>query len=216
MPIPFTLGKIKGEFPVGWHETTLKQVIDYGKQTNEFSFCERMEVFTGISRKLWNDLEINQANVAWFNTMVQWTRSMPDWTSYPVPEKVTINGKEIHINKRMELKVIGQLQKWAERCGSKLIPIKEADGIKAIPFDIWADAIAIFLQPEYTGKKFDPDTLDEMLPHVMKLPAIEAMPLGNFFLKVQENLKIESEQLSIRRMQKLLKRREKDSTALVS
>lgn len=186
MPTPFILGNKPANIPSGYHELTLGQFIGLSTLTDFQDVCLILQVLTGIPAQDWNDADLNTLNIAILNDSLMWLHNKAGFDKWLVPDNITINGKVCQVPKRIEIKTLGQKAAFDRHITSEV----SVDGGQAIltPRHM-AKAIAIYMQPEYTGQKFNPDELDKMEGYVKELSVMEAVPLATFFLRKLLNLK---------------------------
>lgn len=187
MPTPFLLAGQKADIPCGYHELSLGQFIDLSALADHSDICAVLEIFTGVKKKVWNDADLNSLSVALLNEALSWVSKKVEWNKLPVPQKVTLKGKEVTVPKKLETKTFGQRSAF-DRFITNNIKV-DMDGNGTLTPELMTDAIAIYLQPEYTGEKFNPDKLGEMKEIVDALPVTEAVPLATFFLRQLIGLK---------------------------
>lgn len=181
MPTQFTLGNQKASIPASYSEMTLGQFTALTQLQDPNDYSAVLEILSGIKSKLWNDAELNSVNIAALNASLAWLSTKVDWSAYPVVDKVTLGEKEIQVPKKIELKTLGQKMAFDRFVTHNIQANGEDSG--TLPAQLLTDAIAIYLQPEYTGEKFNSDKLGQVKELVDKLPVTTAVPLAAFFLK---------------------------------
>jgi hypothetical protein len=186
MPTPFILGSKQANIPSGYHELTLGQFVELSTLTDLQDVCLILQALTGVSAQDWNDAELNALNIALLNNALIWLHEKAGFDKWPVPDNITINGKACEVPKRIEIKTLGQKAAFDRYITNEV----SVDGGQTIltPRHM-VKAIAIYMQPEYTGQKFNPDELDKMEGYVKGLSVMEAVPLATFFLRKLLNLK---------------------------
>lgn len=197
MPTPFILGNKKANIPLGYHELTLGQYVDLSTLTDFQDVCLILQVLTGVTAQEWNDADLNTLNIAILNDSLMWLHNKPGFDKWPVPDKITLNGKECEVPKRLEIKTLGQKAAF-DRYITHEISIEAGQGILTPRHMV--KAIAIYMQPEYTGQKFNPDELNKMEGFVKELSVMESVPIATFFLRKLLNLKSVRIKLSIPKM----------------
>lgn len=134
-----------------------------------------------------------------------------DITSYyniprQLPEFVTINGKKVIIPRDLAIKTQGQFMAFKNGV-LKFVQVTEDGKFICNTPSAYADAMAIYLQPEYTGKPFDYDNIHHMVGFCRNLPVTEVMPVAAFFLKKYLRSVSEELQSNIRSQQASKSRR---------
>lgn len=178
--IAATINGKKVAFPASWAEVTVDQFfkirsIDPGKEQAQV-ICEVLDILTGIPASTWYDMEANQVSTDTILGLIEFIKEPIQWEGLEVPKEVVLNGKTCKVPKDLELKTYGQ----AVLFESKVLPVVLDKGELT---DVLKTALAIYLQPIYTGEKFDGEKLEEMEEVVGALPIYTAFPVANFFFR---------------------------------
>jgi hypothetical protein len=172
---PFKFGSKKINIPAGYHELTVKQfqalsaLSDKGDLKN--NFFDILEVFTGIAAQVWFDAELTELAETQLLTALMWVADFPEWEKIPMPNKITVGKKKIVIPKDLSIKAFGQRMHFKQVTNGKNI------------FDAMPQALAAYLQPLYTNKKFNPDEIEPMVALCGECNLFEAFPVATFFLR---------------------------------
>jgi hypothetical protein len=178
--ITATINGKKVAFPASWAEVTVNQFfnirsIDPKKEQAQVIF-EVLDILTGIPASTWYDMEANQVSTDTILGLIEFIKEPIEWEGLEVPKEVVLNGKTCKVPKDLELKTYGQ----AVLFESKILPVVLDKGELT---DVLKTALAIYLQPIYTGEKFDGEKLEEMEEVVGALPIYTAFPVANFFFR---------------------------------
>lgn len=182
------------QFPTSWAEVTVRQffaiknIDPNDKQYN--AVCKMLEVFTGIKAAEWFDMEATEVDTNTILLLLEFCKDPINWESLKKPESITVQGKEIKIPTDISLSTYGQIVVF----DTTVIPkVHESGNI----IDVVHTAVAIFIQPLITGKKFDGNKLSETESMVLDLPIYQVFPLASFFLREYFSYLIKSESSSI-------------------
>lgn len=167
-------------FPASWSEVTVDQFfkirsIDPAKEQAQV-ICEVLEILTGIPASTWYDMDAKEADTNVILSLIEFIKEPIEWQGLEVPKEVTLGGKVCKVPKDLHLKTYGQ----AVLFESKILPVVLEKGDFT---DVLRTALAIYLQPVYTGEKFDGERLEETEALVGALPIYTAFPVANFFFR---------------------------------
>ena len=178
--IAATINSKKVSFPASWAEVTVDQFyrirsID-PKKEQALVICEVLEILTGIPAATWYDMEAREDDTNTILGLIEFIKDPIEWEGLEVPKEVTLGGKLCKVPKDLSLKTYGQ----AVLFESKVLPVVLEKGELT---DVLKTALAIYLQPIYTGEKFDGEKLEDMEEVVGAMPIYTAFPVANFFFR---------------------------------
>lgn len=168
------------DFPQSWSEVTVSQFLAIRSMPEHsepyFVLCKALEIFSGIPAKEWFDMPAEAIDNEEVYDLIGFTREKIDFSALKMKDTVTIAGVEHKVPRDLTLQTYGQVTVFE----SKVIPIAQSTGdfVDAIP-----TALAIFLQPLITGKKFDADKLSETENMIGEMLLFDAFPVAAFFLR---------------------------------
>lgn len=160
--------------PQSWGETTLNQFYKLRNIDDNFKFSEDVAIMTGLDKSIFLDSD-NIEFDAKIYPVLEWMENKFDAHTYPVPDFVEVNGKKIARPKGIALGTFGQKLELQNL-------LTNAEKTAKDEIDCFAHALAIYLQPGYTGSKFDSDKAKELIPHILEMPLSQSWPLASFFL----------------------------------
>jgi len=162
-------GVTKVEVPESWQECSLGMWIrlsgwdgvDYVKGFSKIIDIEYDIISRSKSKKLYRML---------FD-VISWTGDFVDWKNLQTPEYLTVNNKDIQMPDD-----IGEFS-----LGQKIL-VHEAMLNSENINEVLPVALAVYLQPLYSGKDFDRERAIKFEEQMKTLPVLEAYPAGIFFL----------------------------------
>lgn len=180
-------------FPTSWADVSVRQFNEIKKidvaDERYNSICKMLEIFTGISATEWFEMEASEVDTNTILLMLEFCKDPIQWDSLKAPESIKIGGKDITIPKDINMSTYGQIVVF----DTKVIPLIHSEGSIS---SVVHSAVAIFLQPLITGKKFNADLLAETENQILDLPIYQVFPLASFFLRRYFSYLIESENSS--------------------
>lgn len=178
MPIPFTLGKKQIEIPVSWSEITVDHLVNIRALKNLSDVFAILAVLTGTSVKIWKLADLDSFNYRQLITAIEWIwkTPLPKFAERKMPAKISFGDKLLEIPTDLNLKTFQQRYDFEQA----VFPCidKTGDIIDALP-----PLIAIYMQPLYTGELYNGDNLKPFMEMANQVKAIDAYPVGSFFLK---------------------------------
>ena len=162
-------GTTSVEVPESWKECTLGMWlrlsswygVDYVKGFSKIVGIDYDIISRSKSKRLYRILF----------EVIGWTSEEIDWEHLPVPEYLTIEGKDIQIPKNIGEQALGQ----------KILVHEAMVNTKNIG-EVLPVALAVYLDPLYHGKEFDRERAIKFEEKIKQLPVLEAYPTGIFFL----------------------------------
>lgn len=208
MPYPFTLGEHKLNIPMGFHELTLKQLIDIETMPDRGDIPALMAILTGVKRKVFFDAVMDTATeeqlLFSINWLIKFSRGKLK-IDFSVPYSIKVGEKELVIPTDLGQMSFGQKMNCqqvflaADETGNlKYVYAQEGNivGLNEKAIEIYPEALAIYLQTLYTEKPFeDGKVLRDMIKLCEKIPVSDGAPVANFFLRKYlglETLKVKS------------------------
>lgn len=170
--IPFKSGEFTFELPSKWADLTLKQF--YALRDSDGKAITAASILSGIpvSEFAKSDDVFILEKIYPFLTFLD---DKFDLENYFIPDFITIDGVKYPKPKELGVNTAGQ--KWHLEDAYREIVEKDKSEV-----DIYPLALAIYMQPIVTGKQYDADLVDELVPKIMDCKLIEAWPLASFFL----------------------------------
>ena len=174
--------------PESWDDITCGQWLNIEKVKDR---SDVVAIFSALCDVPYNDLFLADLDeVMPMIERVSFISDTPDFLKIEAPKTVFISGKNIDVPQDIRLKTLGQFQTFQ----SKVLPhvLVYKDGGISCDFKVMDVAVAIYMQPLITGKKFDAETLEETIKEVRSMPMLECFALANFFLnnlKTQQTTK---------------------------
>src|SRR3990167_447436 len=159
--------------PTSYNELTLKQLV----QLNEWDKKDIIKLIAILcnidydvlfnSRMLDIDTQILP--------LLEWVKEPRNYQQLLVPKQITIDGKQYDVPADIAVKTLGQ--KISLQLHLAQEQKENKDVIDCIPF-----ALAVYFQPEVTGRDYSEDEAIKLIPAIMNCKMLEAYPVGNFFL----------------------------------
>ena len=162
------------DLPASWEEITVGQFEELSKLKLNDPESKLLSIVTGLGEEVFHELDPDQVDE--MIDVVSFVRDEKvSASNYEVPEQIELDGKVI--TTKIEPKTANFMQRHAfER---RLWPeLKENKGVINTGLSV---ALAIYLQPQITGKKFDDDSLDSTIQAVKKIPVLKGFPVAYFF-----------------------------------
>lgn len=163
--------EIKFTFPQYWGEVTLKQWRSI--QQNPEDLQHIASVLSGLN--------VDQSILSQLMPFMSFMEAPFDANDWKIPEAITLGEKTVKVDVNI----------WNETWGQKILMhtiVKPEEVDKAI---------ALYLQPRYTGNKFDYKEAMDMLPVINNLKLSEVYPVANFFFKqVHDAIEKEKKELA--------------------
>lgn len=196
----------KYEFPVGWHEVTLDQfnvIKDLDKEPDmAMKICKTLEMLTGVAAREWFEMKASEVDSEGILQLIAWMQEPIDWEEIPPPAEVEIDGVKYVVPQKLEMETYGQMLMF----DSRVLPEVTKTGSLV---NVLKPALAIYLQPVITGKKFDADQLSETEATVGRMSIYDALPLANFFFSryfdlLRRKTELSNESTLTRRLRQVL------------
>lgn len=164
--------------PEGWEECTLQQIIDLDKARKSEKEEDPLLLFAALSGQRLGELNNTPSNlwIQFFNHLEFLASNEPKWLKLKHPETVRINSKEITVPKDLGLEAFGQKVLGLEIMERYNKEDKEEDKLESLP-----EILALYFQPLYDGK-FDRTRVNAVKKYVLKMRALDAVPIASFFL----------------------------------
>ncbi len=187
--LPFKFGDKTIQIKNKWEELTLSEFLRFPNEVDTSplasvnNFYDILSILSGITKEDLMNVAIEDIN----NDLIKGCMA---FLSTPMPKQMP---KQIHVcctvidvPQDLSIKTHGQFMMFNALC------IKEiGDGENVSRKFLWdkaPQALAIYLQPLITGKKFDGDKIDELAETIAEqLPAVQAAPILTFFLNKYSN-----------------------------
>lgn len=176
--IPFKTEEFDFYMPSSYGELTLQQFYDLKKCKDDG--VEIFTILSGIDRskfELSKDLNIDIKINGYLDFL---TKPFSDELFF-VPDFITFSGKKYSVPKPLDQNTYGQkiaLQNY-------IVDIEKGGGSE---IDAYAFALALYLQPTITGKHYDIEEVERLVPEMLQCKLQEAWPLAGFFLSNFEKL----------------------------
>lgn len=170
--IPFKTEEFNFEVPSSYGELTLGQLYELKKCKDD-----GLEIFTilsGIDRtkfELSKDLALDVK----LNESLEFLQHPFSDEFFLVPDFITVSGKKYKAPKSLVENTYGQkiaLQNY-------IIEVEKEGGNET---DAYAFALALYMQPIITGKPYDIEEVEKLVPEILNCKLQEAWPLAGFFL----------------------------------
>lgn len=170
--IPFKCSGFEFELPARWSELTLNQF--YKLKESDGSCLSVISILSNVPVQAWQgcpDIDIREK----IDPYLQFLEDSFDLENYFVPDFITVSGKRYPKPSGIGVNCAGQ--KW------HLEDVwKEADKNGKSDVDCYAQALAIYMQPVVSGKPYDADLVEKLIPEILECKLEEAWPLASFFL----------------------------------
>jgi hypothetical protein len=170
--IPFDTGYIKFEIPQDYGELTLKQFFDL--RASDGKLLTVLSILSGLPKSDWEqckDLDLEYKIAPYLRFLYEPFNS----DLYLLPDKLKIDGQYYDRPKNLTFEAWGQKLAFAEEYERI---ISEGKG----ELDLYPYLLALYFQPIFTGKKYESDLVDKLLPKIMECKIEEAFPIAAFFL----------------------------------
>lgn len=158
--------------PESWEEVTLRQLINMSEQWSG-SNADVIELLAALTSEKYDDLASTKSNI-WIPVLSVLDflfEDPPKWDKLKAPKKIRLNDRWLEIPKDLGL----------ERFGQKVLAVQMMETSKEEKqLHLMPKLIALYLQPKYDGK-YIAKRMDTLERYVMELPALHAVPIGNFF-----------------------------------
>lgn len=170
--VPFKIGDISFELPSSYGELTLGQFDQLKKADGKL--ISELAILSGVDKKILEqskdlDIDWNAKNALSF------FEDPFDCDQYIVPDYITIGGKRYKTPGGIGINTFGQKLSLQQE-------ISKTELAGGSEVDIYPFVIALYMQPAVTGKPYDSDEVDKLIPEIMNCKLAEAWPLAGFFL----------------------------------
>lgn len=176
-------GKMR-KVPQSWEDINVRQYIRINN-FKEFNEVEFMAIMLDVSSEEILDAPIEDLDmlvfpqIHWYmdDSADKFFERMSDEKNRYIPSAITMkrDGKDVTIIIPKDL----AMKTFAQKIAAEQMLEKSKDD----PFAVFADVVAIYLYPEWSGEKFDQEKAQEFKnSHIMELPISIAYPIGRFFL----------------------------------
>lgn len=164
--------ELKAETPGCWAKTATAQYERLISEWDEKDLVQAFSILTGIEAKTVSNM-VDPNLEDWLFVATDYLFREPQYfKELPLPEIITIRGKEIKIPKKVEGFTIGQ----SIQVRQKLDEVKMYE-------ELISYAVAVYLQPKVDGGEFDDDKAMELQEEIKKLPITVTYPIGFFLLR---------------------------------
>lgn len=161
------------QMPCLWEELSLKQFM-YIMTEKELNAVKLLACLSGHSEEYLLNVPASQISVA--ADYAFFMSEKVDFSNWKLPEEVTIDGVTCKVPKDIRTETFGQKIYMHEEM-NRVIK-EEKQNIDAMPY-----AIATYFYTALTGdKSYTHEKVMSIIPRVMNMKAIEAVPVANFFL----------------------------------
>lgn len=171
--IHFTSNSFEFSLPSCYGDLTFNQFFKL-KELKSNKIIDVLPILSGLDKSIWEqfqDIDIDEK----IAPCLEFLKGEFDCHLYLIPDYITISGKQYQKPKALGLNTFGQ--KLALQSS-----IAEAEKEEKNSVDIYPYALALYMQPIVTGKPYDSDEVDKLLPEIMECKLSEAWPLCSFFL----------------------------------
>ena len=175
----FTINEIKVSLPGGWGEITVDQFLKLKEVATNPDILTQLSILSNTDKQLWFDSDIETKYFETILEAIEWAATPPDIESFIMPPVYQLGEKILVIPKDLTLKTLGQKVTFEQMILSKSILV---DDKPACDISVICEAVAIYLQPLYTGAKFDPEKLDEVVSLVRQTLFCDVYGIATFFL----------------------------------
>lgn len=166
-----------------YSELTVKQFAQLANPKRKGDLCEVLAVVSDKPYEFWFDADITKVGMEDLSNALLWTANVPDFRGLSVPKEIKINGNAVKVADDISIKTLGQELSFVQLVIPRIKSYRNDKEEEAMELtDAIAMAMAVYLQPEITGKKFDADTLPETEKLCSACNIMEAYPVANFFL----------------------------------
>ena len=164
--IPFSV-------PQSWNEITLRQFL-FLKEWDKKNFIKLISILCNIDYDiLFNSRDIDIDNK--IIPLLQWVKDPVNVKTLSLPKEITIDGKQYPVPEDIKTKTLGQ------KITLQLF-LADAQTNNKDTSDCISYALAIYFQPEITGKDFNDEEAKKIIPLIEDCKMFEAYPVGTFFL----------------------------------
>lgn len=170
----------KTDLPTSWDEVSMKQYYQIELlRKNKGDLVEALPIITDIPLAIWN-----KCNLANYKSHVlpniQWIKKDVLWRKIKMATELKFEDKVIEIPLNLEFETLGQ--KVAVDQKMEYYSLHFKDDLIRMGFYQMTYIIAAYISPKISEEKFSVNYTDEIQLKVMSLPAVEIIPIGNFFL----------------------------------
>lgn len=182
------IGAIKKtvQIPTCWGEVSLSQFYQLQKLTTD-EFIDVAPILTGIDKDVLLNCSDSDIDKKIFPA-IQWIGDKDnqiDAHDNFVPDTLELNGKIFSVPKEI------RFETYAQKLAIERVLRKNTEENQ---ISIYADILAIYLYPSYTGEKFDERKAIEFKEEILKLQLKYAFPIAAFFLTNLEGYLISSQE----------------------
>lgn len=184
--IDFKSGDLNFSLPLKYGDLTFSQFFKLRKSNGSIS--EVISILSGIEKEILgqcNDLDLAEK----LEPYLDFLKGDFDCQHYFVPDTILVDGVRYPKPKDLNLQTVGQ--KWHLEDEYRKISAEGGNDIDLFPL-----ALAIYLQPTITGKSYNSELVDSLLPKMMEVRLEEGFPLASFFLtNYERSLKLKAKHL---------------------
>lgn len=174
MKIPYKLGELTIHLPSSWDDVTTGQMMDI-KTLDGKDFFRLLAILSGVDRSKWFDCELSALDLELLTSTLEFIQHPLDLAALPMPSAIMFGGKLLEIPEDLNLKTFGQSAVFAQTIFDSVA--RTGDVV-----EVMDQVLAIYLQPEYTGKLFDADSLKKYNAMARETRVAEAYPVASFFI----------------------------------
>ncbi len=175
----FTINEIKVSLPSGWDGVTVDQFLKLKEAALKPDILVQLSILSNTDKQLWFDSDIETIYFETILDSIAWAVTTPDIDNFIMPPVYQLGEKIIVIPKDLTLKTLGQKITFEQMILSKAVMVYDKP---ACDINVICEAVAIYLQPLYTGEKFDPEKLDEVVSLVRHTLFCDVYAIASFFL----------------------------------
>lgn len=183
-----TSGNISINIASSYAELKVSQFLKLNNRKNDSDLCEILSIISDKDYKFWNDCDVTEVSLEHLLAAIAWANTSPDFAALEVPKEINIGDKLISIPEDLSIKTLGQQLAFIQMVLPHVQQRVNETGRVSFGDELPV-ALAIYLQPEITGGKFNGDTLKETIKQCEDCLVMEALPVANFFLSKFLNLK---------------------------
>ena len=176
--LEFTIEDKTFSLPVSWEQVTVGQYLNIqaieGQHYNQKLKALILEAVSGIPYETICKCSLSQ--IENMNSVLQFIQSPPEFKEWKLPDTYKLNGKDVEIPKDLKTESLGQRIAFEQI----IFPAITATGDIVTVMD---KAVAIYIQPTFTGTPFDEKEYAKVIPLVRESLLIEAHPIASFFFR---------------------------------
>lgn len=174
--VPFKIDGKSFEIPQHYGALTLGQFLRLKNESPDFIGI--ISILSGIERAAIEQVEDIDLDYK-IAPFLEWLKEPFDLQNTILPSFIEISGKQYDRPTGLGINTYGQKLALQNE-------IEEKENTAQSEIDCYPYALALYMQPIVTGKPYDEEEVQKLIPEILKCRLSEAWPIASFFLSNYE------------------------------